>query len=715
MMVRVVVKPVLLFGSAVWIPLVLAAGTPSTVSDEGTIWGFTKASSESQLEAEKKLAALVSPESARSHLAVLTSQPHLAGSPRNFELAEYVRDRWKEYGLQDVELVPYDVYLPYATETSVAMIEPTEFTASLREDPDPQVPGSDSVGLTFHGFSASVDTTAEVVYANSGNPEDYELLASQGIDVQGKIVLVRYSVPYSYRGFKALTAERRGAAGILIYSDPADDGFGKGKTYPDGPWGPESHIQRGAITYDFFIPGDPLTPGYASTKEAKRIPREDSPQIPTIASQPLSYPDARPILENLRGPEAPAEWQGGLPFTYHLGPGPAKVHMKVVSDDKIRTIWVVTGRIRGSDRPDELVILGNHRDAWVYGAVDPSSGTAAQLELARVLGQMARSGIRPRRTLIFANWDAEEFSLTGSTEWGEQWADQLKESAVAYLNVDSATSGPDLEASAVPALNRAVIEATRDMVDPATGESLLETWRAAQGSDKAEPVSGAQTATGAGLVGNRLGSGSDYTVFLNFLGVPIANLSFDGPYGVYHSLYDNFNWMERIGDPGFRYHAAMAELWGRLALRLANADVVPLDYAATADSLLEFLEEIEDQAQSHAIDLPGESARDAASRLQKAAARVNEIISHPETSELDKVNRALLQVERSFLSEDGIPGRPWFKHLMYAPKSTYAPEVLPGVAEAIRAGDAESARQQLRRLTETMNQAASVLESVSAE
>jgi N-acetylated-alpha-linked acidic dipeptidase len=644
-------------------------------------------------------------------LAFLTSEPHLAGSPRNYELAEYLRDRWKEYGLEDVELVRYDVYLPYASETSVEMIEPRKFTASLREGPE--VP--DSVGVTFLGFSASVDTTAEVVYANSGNPEDYDHLAHQGIDVRGKIALVRYSVPYSYRGFKALTAERRGAAGILIYSDPADDGFVKGKTYPDGPWGPESHIQRGAITYDFFIPGDPLTPGYASTEDAKRIAREDSPQIPKIGGLPLSYRDARPILESLRGPVAPQEWQGGLPFTYHLGPGPAKVHMKVVADQEVRPIWIVVGRIRGSEKPEEQVILGNHRDAWVYGAVDPSSGTAAQLELVRALGKLVRSGMRPKRTLVFANWDAEEFSLTGSTEWGEQWADELSETAVAYLNVDSAASGSQFSAGAVPALNRAIIEVARDTRDPASGRPLLEAWMESKESGPTEAVSGNLTASGKDLVANRLGSGSDYTVFLNFLGIPIANLSFSGPYGVYHSFFDNFYWMESFGDPSFRYHVTMAELWGRLAMRLANADVLPLDYTATAASLEEFLVDLEGQAKEKGVALGIEAAQAATARLDVAAGRLNRVIEDPGGGDAQRVNRALMLAERAFLNEEGIPGRPWFKHLMYAPKFTYAPEVLPGVAEAVEAGDVGLAREQLARLTEAIERAASVLESGAEE
>ena len=309
-------------------------------------------------------------------------------------------------------------------------------------------------------------------------------------------MLVRYSVPYSYRGFKALTAEQRGAAGILIYSDPADDGFTKGKTYPDGPWGPESHIQRGGIVYDFRVPGDPLTPGWASVPGAKRIRAAEAVSLPKIVSAPLSWRDAQVILGALEGPEAPPQWKGAMQIAYRAGGGAATVRMRVQSDDKVRPIWTVTGRITGSASPDDLVIVGNHRDAWVYGGVDPSSGTASLMELARSLGALAAQGTRPKRTIVFANWDAEEFTLTSSTEWGEQHARELSEHAVAYLNVDSSTSGPDFKSAAVPSLNRLIVEAARDVLD------LKDDERA--------------------IVSNRLGSGSDYTVFLNFLGVPIA-------------------------------------------------------------------------------------------------------------------------------------------------------------------------------------------------
>jgi len=554
--------------------------------------GFTRHHAAAQADLERRFLALPTADRIRDAHRLLADQPHIAGSPRDRELAEWTRDRFREYGLDDVEITTHEVLLPWPEEVSVEMTAPRAWRASMREDP---VPGDaytqapvEALGIPYHAYSASGEATAPVVYAGSGNPEEYEWLKARGIDVRGKIVLVRYSVPYSYRGFKALTAQRRGAAGILIYSDPADDGYGKGKVYPEGPWGPESHIQRGGIVYDFMVPGDPLTPGWSSLPGAKRIASSDAASLPHIVSAPLSYKDARPILESLTGPEVPKAWRGALPITYRAGPGGAIVRMRVRADDRVRPIWTVTGTIRGQDHPDEVVIVGNHRDAWVYGGVDPSSGSAALMELARTLGELKRGGWRPSRSILFASWDAEEFTLTSSTEWGEQHESSLQRNAVAYLNVDSAASGPNLAVAAVPALNAVIEEAAMIVRDPQTGLTL-----AARARDKTTRERGAlPTGAGDGVINNRLGSGSDYTVFLNFLGIPIADLSFDGPYGVYHSMYDNHDWVARIGDPGFRYHVALVQLWGLVTLRLAQADVVPLDYVPYAQRIGEFTKEV---------------------------------------------------------------------------------------------------------------------------
>jgi N-acetylated-alpha-linked acidic dipeptidase len=684
-------KRTALVASVVGVVALLASAFTLVGSGAPVIFGFTSSSSANERALERRFLALPSPDRARDAHAFLTAEPHVAGSPRDRALAEWVRDRWREDGLDEVEIVEHDVLLPYATDVVVEMTSPVPWRASLKEDPVPGDPAT-SVELPppYHAYSASGDVTAPVVYAGSGNPADYDALAARGIDIKGRIALVRYSVPYSYRGFKALTAERRGAAGVLIYSDPEDDGAKKGRTYPDGPWGPESHIQRGGVVYDFMVPGDPLTPGWPSTKGARRIAAADALSLPKIVTAPLSWKDAKVIRQALDA-------------------GGATAHLRVRMDDAVRPIWTVVGKIRGTDRPDDLVIVGNHRDAWVYGGVDPSSGTASLMELARSLGSLAKQGVRPRRTIVFANWDAEEFTLTSSTEWGEEHERELAAHAVAYLNVDSAASGRSFSAAAVPALNRAVTEAAESVIDPETGKSIADAAR----TGAPREGSALPTATGPDLVGNRLGSGSDYTVFLNFLGVPVADLSFTGPYGVYHSIYDDHMWVARFGDPGFRYQAAMARLWGILALRLANADIVPLDYRPYAARIREFANEVMNaDASDRAAFQPLLAAVDRFTRAADAFGRhTDELLRKRALTEEDTsaVNAALMQVERALLSPSGLPGRPWYRHLIYAPKPTYAPEVLPGVAEASEAHNRQQTIDQVRALVSALDSASGVL------
>jgi N-acetylated-alpha-linked acidic dipeptidase len=704
----------------------LGAGYLLTAARASTrMYGFSAPAAAREQSLERRFQLLPTPAKARDAHAFLTAEPHVAGSPRDRVLAEWVRDRWREYGLEQIEITTHDVLLPYPTDMRVEMTSPggrgehgERWRASFKEEPvDGDPYSAREVGPAYHAYSASGDVTAPVVYAGSGNPADYDWLAAHGVDIKGKIALVRYSVPYSYRGYKALTAEQRGAAGILIYSDPADDGFKKGKVYPNGPWGPESHIQRGGVVYDFRVPGDPLTPGWASLPGAKRIPAADALSLPKIMSAPLSWKDARVILSALGGPDAPAAWQGGLPMKYHVGAGPAAVHMRVRMDDAIRPIWTVDARITGTTEPDQLVIVGNHRDAWVYGGVDPSSGTSSLMELARSLGTLARQGARPKRTIVFASWDAEEFTLTSSTEWGEQHARELSDHAVAYLNVDSSASGPNFGAAAVPALNRLIAEAADAVIDPDTGRSVADVFRTSRHDVGALPTAG-----GGDLVNNRLGSGSDYTVFLNFLGVPIVDMSFSGPYGVYHSIYDNHMWMTKFGDPGFRYHAAMTRLWGVMALRLANANVVPLDYQAYPPRLREFVRELVTRAPAYRTALAPIDA--AISRLETAANKMQRridtalgtqrIVGTNSTagarSTTASIDQALIAAERGFIDRDGIPDRPWYRHLIYAPKPTYAAEVLPGIAEAIEAGDRARVADQVSRLTAALNRVAGALE-----
>jgi N-acetylated-alpha-linked acidic dipeptidase len=706
------------YGSVVGV-LVLGVVGSGWISEQAgrPIYGFTTRSAAQQRSLENRFLLLPSPDKARATHAFLTAEPHVAGTPRDRVLAEWIRDRWREYGLGQVEIVEHEVLLPYPLEVQIGMTRPLAtdsaadtWRASTREDPVAGDPFSArDIGPAYHAYSASGDITAPVVYAGSGNPSDYAWLAEHGIDIKGKIALVRYSVPYSYRGFKALTAEERGAAGILIYSDPADDGFKKGKTYPDGPWGPDSHIQRGGIVYDFRVPGDPLTPGWPSLPGARRIAAAAAMSLPKIISAPLSWRDARVLLEAMRGPEAPGPWQGGLPMTYRVGPTPAAVHMRVRMDDAVRAIWTVTARLTGATHPDQLVIVGNHRDAWAYGGVDPSSGTASMMELARSLGVLAKQGLRPKRTIVFASWDAEEFTLTSSTEWGEQHASELAGHAVAYLNVDNSVSGVSFGASAVPSLNRAIAEAADAVIDPDSGRSI-----AAASQRSTRDASALPGATGNALVNNRLGSGSDYTVFLNFLGVPVLDMSFTGPYGVYHSIYDNHLWMSKFGDPGFRYHAAMARIWGVLALRLANADVVPLDYRPYADRIREFIGDVTDHAAPRdrvALGPLGLAATRFAEAARGMSGRIDALLSSriADPASALAIDRALLAAEGAFIDRDGLPGRPWYRHLIYAPKPTYAPEVLPGVAEAAQAGDRARLADQVRRLVAALDRATQTL------
>jgi N-acetylated-alpha-linked acidic dipeptidase len=671
-------------------------------------FGFTEAGGIRQSALEQQFLRLPSPDRIGEIHRFFAGAPHLAGSVRDRELADHVRSQFTAFGFEDVAVSTYDVLLPWPEETSVEMVAPRAWRASMQED---AIPGDaytaapvSQVGLPYHAYSASGEVTARVVYAGSGNPEDYDRLAAMGIPVRGAIVLVRYSVPYSYRGFKALTAQQRGAAGILIYSDPADDGYGKGRVYPDGPWGPPSHIQRGGIVYDFLVPGDPLTPGWASTPGAPRIPRAEARSLPAIISAPLSWKDARVLLEAMGGPEAPGEWRGALPLTYRVGGGPLVVRMRVRADDRIRPIWTVTGMIRGSERPDQVVIVGNHRDAWTYGGVDPSSGSAAMMELARALGELARGGWRPKRSILFASWDAEEFTLTSSTEWGEEHAAMLRQSAVAYINVDSAVSGSHFAAAAVPALNRLITEVAQIVKDPNAHIPVAAAFRDAPASDA---LPGGSTSD---LVSNRLGSGSDYTVFLNFLGVPVADLSFRGPYGVYHSIYDNHNWVARIGDPGFRYHAALVRIWGLLTLRLADADVLPLDYEAYARRIDEFVTETAAawQAPDDLVEV-----RMAAREMRAAAAELEverrQALSHADEAAFASLDRRLMRAERALLDPEGLPGRPWYRHLVFAPKPTYAPEVLPGVTEAVRGGDPAKVKAAAARLAGALRLAAATL------
>jgi N-acetylated-alpha-linked acidic dipeptidase len=712
--------------SAALAPVFLALATASEAEparparSEPTpgILGFSAAAAQRQRQVEARLRAIPDPRSIRRWHEEFTSAPHPAGSARNRELAELIADEWRRQGLEDVLIRRYDVLSSQPREVRVEMVAPVRYAPSLREDLIPEDPTSSHPALSggWLSFSASGEVTAPAVYANSGNPADYEVLRQHGIDPRGKVVIVRYSNPYSYRGFKALTAEREGAAAMIVYSDPAEDGYAQGKVYPEGPWGPPSHLQRGGIAYDYIVPGDPLTPGWASTERARRIPLEEARSVPKIIGVPMSYRDIRPILEKLGGPMAPKDWQGALPIQYRLGGEAVRLHLKVDMRTEVEPYYNVEGRIVGSERPDEWIILGNHRDAWVFGGVDPSSGTAAMMELTRALGILKGEGIRPRRTLIFCSWDGEEVTLTGSTEWVEQLAPDLRRKAVAYLNVDSAASGSRLDLSAVGSLAPMLREVARDLEDP-SGVPLLDAWRRPDGKRQG-PKQGRLPLES--LVRTRIGSGSDHTAFINFAGVPIIDMTFDGPYGVYHSAYDSHAWVSRIGDPGFKYHDLMVELLGVVALRLANAEILPFDFEPYAAALRDFIREAEAiPGAAGELDMAALAAQARLLRLQarRLGWRMERLLGagSPSQALADRVNGRILRFERNWIDERGIPGRPWFKHLLYAPRYTYAAMTLPGITEAAEAGDWKRARAEAERVREAIARNADLLENAAAD
>jgi len=701
--------------------LAWTASAPRVVSaPPAKIFGFSPRHAAEQAALEGQLKKSISTEEIRKQHRYFTSIPHPAGSVHDREVAEYIAKQWKSQGLEDVVIRQYDVLGTRPISTSLEMIAPTHYQALLREapydvDPDTKSP---EVANAWLGYSASGEITAPLVYAHSGNPEDYDLLRKNGIDVKGKIVLVRYSNPYSYRGFKALTAERNGAAALLIYSDPAEDGYVKGKVFPDGPWGPETHIQRGAITYDFIVPGDPLTPGWASVPGAKRIPENEAGSLPHIIALPLSWHDAKPLLENMNGPTAPKDWQGGLPITYRLT-GAVQAHLKVQMDNSIQPYYVVEARIHGAQFPDEWVLLGNHHDAWEYGGVDPSSGTASMMELTRAFGAMLKNGFRPKRTLVFCSWDGEEIGLTGSTEWGEQFADDLRKKLVAYINVDSSASGSNFEGGAVGSLAPMLVETSYSIADP-SGTSLHDAWiKSTSASRKHDKHP--QPPKDENLVNTRLGSGSDHTVFLNFLGRPVITLQFEGPYGVYHSMYDNIYWMNHFGDPGYKYHATMSALWGVTALRLAQADILPFDFAFYGRTLNSFIEDLKKNPRYDAYKINLDNLQKSALAFEAGGKNVKTLLDRkvasgeidPQTAE--HFNQSILKVESNWLNPDGIPGRPWFKHLLYCARYTYAHLELPGLTEAVESQKWDEAQRQSEILAKAIDTNTTLLQQMENE
>lgn len=709
------------------------AGPPAApgANDPGrapAISGFTAASAASERGAERRFLASVSADQVNAFHRELTAEPHRATSPRNAALARWIADHWRAQGWDDVALTTYQAHFSEPEEVALEMVAPVHHRAVLREDGydvDPQSRRPDVPGA-YSAFSASGDVTAEVVYAHGGNPEDYEVLRAHGISVAGKIVLVRYSYPYSFRGFKVQAAERAGASAIVMYSDPAEDGFVRGKTFPDGPWGPESHVQHGFTSYAWRAPGDATTPGWPSVPGARHLDPSQPGQVetlPGIMALAISWRDARPLLEHMTGDEVPAAWRGGIPITYRFTGG-VKAHLRVKMVSGLRTYTNVEARITGSEQPDQWVVLGNHRDAWVYGGADPSSGTAAMLELSRGLGALRRAGWRPRRTIVVCSWDGEEEGLVGSTEWAEQHAAALERHLVAYLNVDTAIFGvlslltgkpdPNFEAIAVPSLAGMIVEASHGVPAP-NGPTLYDAWRRTRAGEFASP----SELSDANLVVTDIDASSDHAVFLQHLGRPVIELTYAGQYGVYHSAYDDRYYMEHYGDPGFAYSANIAQLWGVLVMRLAGADVLPFHFVPYADRIeaaiaalastegaAAQLDVVEAQAQVAAFRAAATDADAAAARLLRSA--------QLDVAQAGALDRDLMAVEGNWRADGGIPGQPWSRHLLYGSRPTFLPRWLPAVSEAIERGDGSAAKDQLAAVAAALRRNAALLHAVAA-
>ncbi len=671
--------------------------------------GFSKASADALVKFERIALDTPTPENARKWLQALTEEPHVAGTPAEKKVAEWVRDRMVEFGL-DTQMVSYDVFLNHPRNVSLMLVEPSEERLSLVEDPIVSDKDSTPRGQfpAFHGYGASGTARGQVVYVNYGSPADHDRLKQMGLSVEGKIALVRYGG--AFRGLKVKEAQDRGALGVLIYSDPADDGYMKGDVYPDGPMRPASSIQRGSVLFLSHQPGDPSTPGgVPSTAGAKRLIRDQMTNVPKIPSLPIAYREAEKILRKLGGARVPDEWQGGLPFAYHLGPGLAAVDMRVEMDEGLKPIHNVIATIPGTG--DQVLVVGNHRDAWTPGAVDPNSGTASVLEAARALGAAMKAGWKPKRTILLCSWDAEEYGLVGSTEWAEEHAPMLTQKAVAYLNIDAAVTGPAFSASGEPSLRDVVREVAAMVPEPRKGGTVGAAWeqRMKDAWAQSTPVTLGGPDREFTLHLGRLGSGSDYTVFIDHLGVPSLDVGFSGSYGVYHSVYDNFSWMSRFGDPEFIYHQAAARVMALLMMRVASADVAPLRFSDYGRALTEDLDAIRIDVTRRArtsaqpflpdfaplmkaiadLDVAGRAADRAADR----------VLSAGDSGAMAKMSAALTQVERAFLNPKGLPGRPWFRHQLVAPGLTtgYAPWPFPGVREAVEKRDralfeAESAK-----------------------
>ncbi len=696
--------------------------------------GFSDASSTKQIDWEKQFDAQMNPQNLDTWMKYLTSHPHHVGSPQDKANADYLANLFRQWGYQ-TQIETYHVLFPTPKTRIVELLGANPYKAKLEEPtiPEDRTSGQKSEQLpSYNAYSADGDVTAELVFVNRGVPADYEELEKMGIDVKGKIVIAKYGG--SWRGIKPKVAAEHGAIGCLIYSDPADDGYAAGDVYPKGPFRPMNGVQRGSVMDMPVYPGDPLTPGIGATKDAKRLDRKDAITIMKIPVLPISYEDALPLLKSLEGQVVPAAWRGSLPITYHIGPSKDKVHLKLEFNWDIKPVNNIIAKLPGSEYPDQWVIRGNHHDGWVNGAEDPISGMVAELEEARALGELYKKGYRPKRTIIFCAWDGEEPALLGSTEWAEDHQQELKEKAIAYINSDGNGRG-FIGASGSHTLEPFFNQIMDDVKDPQTGVSIKE-------RKYARTIVTADKTNRAKLLGNKtmklgaLGAGSDYSPFIQHLGIASMNLGFGGEddAGIYHSIYDSYDHFTRFIDPGFQYGIALAKTAGRVTMRLANADVLPFDFNTFYKTVAEYATEVktladnkrsDDEMQKKLVNEklfelandPKKPYKETAKKesvpflnfadldnslqqLKESAEEYQKLASLAVNQTKEKqaqVNELLAKAERKLIVEQGLPRRPWYKHEIYAPGyyTGYGVKTLPGIREAIEQSNWKEAQDNI--------------------
>jgi len=725
-----------------------------------SLQGFSSSASQAEREWEGKFRAIPAPDNLRDYMQRLSARPHHVGSPYDKDNAEWILSHFKEWGW-DAHIENFDVLFPTPKERLVEMVEPTPFKAKLEEPTVPEDPTSsqhDEQLPTYNAYSADGDVTAPLVYVNYGVPADYEQLERLGVSVKGAIIIARYGG--SWRGIKPKVGAEHGAVGCLIYSDPREDGYLEGDVFPRGAFRPRDGVQRGSVMDDTLYTGDPLTPGVGATKDAKRLPLKDVQTITKIPVLPLSYADAEPLLAALKGPMAPAQWRGALPFPYHLGPGPTKVHLKVKSNWDLKTLYDVVAQIGGSDYPDEWVVRGNHHDAWVNGAEDPISGTVAELEEARAFGELLKQGWKPKRTIIYCVWDGEEPGLIGSTEWGEEHADELARKAVAYLNSDSNGRGY-LYVGGSHSLEKFINGVARDIEDP---EKKISVWKRSQLrriQDASSPDERQEARERLDLRIGALGSGSDYGVFVDHLGIASLNLGYGGEDGggIYHSIYDDFYWYTHFSDTTFVYGRALAQTAGTAVMRLADAELLPFDFSNFADTMHKYVDDLkkllktqQDEARelNKKIDegvltatadpkkafvapipeeippylnfAPLENATDAltesAQRYHKAVEKANANGGASlAMASLSSLNALLIQSERRLTNPKGLPGRAWYRHEIYAPGvyTGYGVKTMPAVRESIEQKKWKQADEGIAEVGRVLGSEAELINSAAAE